>query len=237
MDTPKVTVIIPCHNQANTLRRAVESALDADEIVVFADPTSNGYIEKATDHIRNCRLSWAGVHIGNYEYDEIYSDDIALGVVAARNLAIEHADYSNSLIIPLDADDYFLPDGVNRLRDAWQPNSFVYGGWRNDDLEIFPARQPKRINQQNLCQATMLFHRDDWLAVGGYDPDFNIGWEDYGFQCALVNAGVEPIRIDYPIHHYSSGGKRSANALKYKDFLIKLMVDKYPAVFETKVKA
>jgi GT2 family glycosyltransferase len=141
------------------------------------------------------------------------------------------------LIICLDADDYFLPDGINRLKEAWKPNTFIYGGWRNDDLEIFPARQPKRINQQNLCQATMLFHRDDWLKAGGYDPDFNIGWEDYGFQCALVNAGVEPIRIDYPIHHYSSGGKRSANALKYKDFLIQMLVDKYPAVFEAKVKA
>jgi glycosyltransferase involved in cell wall biosynthesis len=226
MDTPKVTVIIPCHNQAKTLRRAVESALDADEIIVFRD----------ADETRLAKL----IGVDLWQSDKIIYDTsrstFPLGVCNARNACFDIAAWDD-LIIPLDADDYFLPDGINRLKDAWRPNTFTYGGWRNDDFEIFPARQPKRISQQNLCQATMLFHRDDWLKVGGYDPDFNIGWEDFAFQCALINAGVEAIRVDYPIHHYSSGGKRSANALKYKDFLIKLMVDKYPAVFETKVKA
>lgn len=157
-----------------------------------------------------------------------------VGVSGARNIAIQWM-VSDGLIIPLDADDELLPDAVNTLANAWEPGTWVYGGWIEVEADgtetVISAPPPQMLNRKTLCHATMLFHRDDWAKVGGYDPDFNLGGEDWAFQVALTAAGVRPVRVDQPIYRRHIGvNARTVQARSYGDVILRLLRDKYPTV-------
>ena len=90
-----ITCIIPCHNGAATIRRAVQSALDAGcaNVLVYDDASSDGSygivhsLERDTPLMVEC----------------IASPLARVGAATARNLLIERTD--NTLLICLDADD------------------------------------------------------------------------------------------------------------------------------------
>lgn len=190
-----VGVMIPCHPAHNErLYNAIDSASEADQIMVVLDG------EQDAPRIPS-DLNAKVLTIKLFE---------SSGVVRARNIGISHM--STDLIIPLDADDYFINSGIGLLADAWQPGTFTYGTARvregSEGLRRRRGALPGMIEKKNVCQATMCFHRIDWLRVGGYNPRYDIGMEDWAFQLALNKAGVKPKRIDRVVYHYSSGGMR-----------------------------
>lgn len=163
-------------------------------------------------------------------------DDIfRCGVCYNRNFLIIYSMYD--LILCLDADDRLFPDGLERLYAAYKPGTWVYGGWQEIDeneaiLGDYEAPPPGMINRKNLCYSTFLFHKDDWRKVGGFDPDFEIGCEDYCFQVALTNAGIKPVRIEGQVYQrmiHENG--RTARAKALFPVLQGLIKEKYPAVF------
>jgi glycosyltransferase involved in cell wall biosynthesis len=158
-----------------------------------------------------------------------YFNTLRAGVCHARNLGIQLSTF-NELCLPLDDDDELLPDGLQALVDAWQPGTLVYGGWIEGDEYKSPA-PPEMLNRKNVAHATWLFHKDDWRRVGGYDPDFNIGGEDWAFMVALVAAGVRAVRIDTPIYRKAvREGSRTDQARSRFPFIKQLLREKYPAV-------
>lgn len=183
-----ITVIIPCYNMANTLARAVESAINANAswVIVVNDGSTD-----------NC---WQVAH----RLRELHSDrvmyienTVRLGVCASRNLAIQKSE--TGLIVPLDADDQLTPQSLMVLSEGYTSNTWVYGNWiENGDTVIAPP--PGMLDRKNVCHATMLFATGDWIAANGYDPDFNIGGEDWAFQLALTRAGVTPVKVNEPIY-------------------------------------
>jgi glycosyltransferase involved in cell wall biosynthesis len=199
----------------DTVQRTIQSSRDAyvADIVVVDDGSIDG--------------SWRA--IDTFHSIKTHRFKKPVGVCGARNYAIQLAGYVH--IIPLDADDELLPDGVETLLKAHKDNTFVYGGWYEGDTYISPP-PPEMLTRKNVAHATWLFHRDDWQRVGGYDPDFNIGGEDYAFMVALVNAGVQPIRIDVPIYrkHIREGSRTAAARSRYP-FIQQLLREKYPAFF------
>lgn len=154
---------------------------------------------------------------------------IHAGVCHARNLGVFRVKHD--LIVPLDADDELMPDGLQALVDAWQPGTLVYGGWIEGDEYKSPA-PPEMLNRKNVAHATWLFHKDDWRRVGGYDPDMNIGGEDWQFMIALVEAGVKPIRIDAPIYKRAiREGSRTEVARRRIGMIKQLLREKHPGFF------
>ena len=59
------------------------------------------------------------------------------------------------------------------------------------------------IDRKNVAKATFLFERKTALEIGGYDPQFEIGAEDWAFMLALLEYGAQAIRIDYPVLNYT----------------------------------
>ena len=111
-----VSVIIPCHNMGDTVARAVESALsEADEILLYDD----GSIDDTMTICWNIAAQYKTVRYLRRR------SAVPVGVCGARNMLISNA--ASDLIIPLDADDEFLPGGITALRNARQENSFVCG--------------------------------------------------------------------------------------------------------------
>lgn len=223
MTTYPVSVIIPTHNDGETIGRAINSAFEtgAGEVIVVDDASTD-----STDEIL-----WGA----KKQHPHLHVVQAALpfpaGVCHARNLGIEQAH--NDSIIPLDADDYFLPGGIMLLRWEDLPLKAVYGGHIEGDYppKLVSAPPPERLAQKNLTGATYLFSRKDWERVGGYHPDFNLGCEDWAFMAALVSAGVQLVRVDEPVYVYSPGGKRAARCMKYADAIRQLLAEHYPAVF------
>lgn len=217
----KVFVVVPHLGMLDTLPRAINSAFAAGADFVIDIP--DGELPS---------LDAMPAH----EYQNVLRRMIGgrMGVSGSRNVGI-YWGAPDDLIIPLDADDELLPGSVHALKSAWEPGTWVYGGWievQPDGTEtVISAPPPGMLNRKTLCHATMLFHRDDWAKVGGYDPDFNIGGEDWAFQVALTAGGVRPVRVDQPIYRRHIGvNARTGQARQYGDVILRLLRDKYPTV-------
>lgn len=207
-----VTVVIPCHNHGSSLVQAIESATAADRIIVIND--------HSVDDTRRVAAQFPHVDTINA---------VGRGVVAARNEAIEQI--KDGLIIPLDADDWFTPGGLQALVAAWQPGTFTYGNWIDvfdhcERLKVAP--QPRMITAKNICHATMCYSKSDWQSVGGYDRDFEIGCEDWAFALALVQAGITAHKVNQPIYYKAmTQSGRSSALLRYPDAIRQLLKGKY----------
>ena len=197
-----ISVIIPCFRQEQWLDRAVESA------------------QAQTDSVN------------------IYpdgKDPFRAGVCYARNFLTIYARHD--LIFPLDADDRLYPGALERLYAAWQPGTWVYGRYTEIDeneqvIREMDAPPPGMIGRKNLTYSSFLFHRDDWKRVGGYDPLFEFGDEDYAFQVALTDAGVRPVRLaGAPLYKrmIHERGSRTERAIRYFPMVRDLLKEKYPA--------
>lgn len=223
MNKAKLAVVIPCHNSAHTIERAVNSALDADEIIIVDDNSTDGLGAFIAIRYPLSRIRYTCI-----------GGQFPSGVCHARNVGITLAQ--SELIIPLDADDYFLPGGITAFKNAWQPNSIIYSNWREVDtngaiVRDVTAPPPGMINRKNIAQATICYSKQQWLTVGGYDPDFNLGVEDWALMCAFVAAGMALKRI--PIVTYAYEVKdtgRAARCLNRAEMIRGLLKEKYPAV-------
>lgn len=154
-----------------------------------------------------------------------------VGVAGVRNIAISEA--VTDWILPLDADDEFVDGGPQALWDALGKRTqyvkyFAYGDYL-EDFNVVKASAPHAIRRKNICQATMLFHKNDWFGVGGYSPDFNISSEDWAFTAALMEAGVTPVRVDSTIHRYNRrDGARHDTFQRYRQLVAEMLVERYP---------
>lgn len=221
--TLPVSVIIPCYHQEQYLNLAIESVVkQADDITIVYDNADGGY--------------WGDTYgnVGSFTVGRPYR----AGVCYARNMGIDNA--KNNLILCLDADDRLYPDALQRLYSAWQPNTWVYGDSYTeiDESEaVIHEMQnppPAMIFRKNLSFNTILFSRDDWAKVGGYDVNFDFGDEDYSFQVALTDAGVKPVRYEGApifkrmIHEHS----RTERAIKYFPMVLEMLREKYPGTMK-----
>lgn len=220
-----VDVIIPCYQQEQWVEAAVISALkqsaDIAVAVIYDGP-----------------LPISNLHIERYAIVYSTGDSFRSGVCYTRNTGIDASAYE--LILPLDADDTLYPDAIERLYAAWQPGTFVYGNHTEVDEDGHVIREveappPGMLHRKNLTYATFLFHKDDWQRVGGYDPTFELGCEDYAFQVALAANGVRPIKLEgAPIYkrmvHPIS---RTSAAVEHFPILQQMMRRKWPSVFQS----
>lgn len=124
------------------------------------------------------------------------------GPAIARNTAIAAA--KAPLIVPLDADDIMYPDALRTYYQAWQqhPDSMIYGDCETEDT---PGRRNYyhsgpwswgKIRKEAIYQVTILFAKQWWEAVGGYDHD--VEWEDWIFGLKLHFVGIGATYVEAP---------------------------------------
>lgn len=219
-----ISVIIPAHNMAATLQRAVESVLDADEILIVNDASIDETDDVAFQMTKKHMNVWM---IGTQA-------QFPAGPAYARNAGITHCHHE--LIVPLDADDEFLPGGLAALKAAYEEGYFVYGGWLEEDAASGAVREvlpppAGMLYRKNVANATFLFSKADWQRAGGYPMAFTLGAEDYAFMCALVATGVRPLRLEQPVYRYTkSSTGRAAKCAPRWDMIQKLLREHYPEV-------
>lgn len=233
-----ISVIIPVHNDAPTLAAAVESALaaDAGEVVIVNDASSD-----TTSTIA------AGLTFVDNRARYVNSPlPVRGGVCFARNLGIARARHE--LIVPLDADDTLTRYGLYRLHEATISYDFAYGDWRTvvekramrvtgnvtrgtiTKFETYHAPPLIRLPEKNVTQATWIFTKSMWQAVGGYNPTFELGCEDWAFMLSLVeHGGYKGLKIDEVTHTRNERPDgRAARCLARRAAILGLLREHFP---------
>ncbi|NTU71291.1 MAG: glycosyltransferase family 2 protein [Coriobacteriia bacterium] len=194
----RVSVVIPCYNQANYLPDAIESALNQTyhdvEVVVVNDGSPDDTSEVAR----------------RYPQVVLVEQENA-GLSAARNAGIRAA--SGQYILPLDADDMIdstycekavplFTTGVGIVR-AYQQN---FG----DDNQAYALPEVKTVYdilpRNAICCASM-FRRDLWEKVGGFDENMKSGYEDWEFWIRILAKKKQVRTIPEVLFYYRKHGR------------------------------
>lgn len=166
---PLVSVIIPTHNRADVLGRAVASVLAqtwTDFELIVVDDGSTDHTAAVLAEFDDPRLT--GMHQENK------------GVSAARNLGIRAS--SGRFIALLDSDDSWLPDKLARqlafMRESGMEISQTDEIWIRDGARVNPCRKHAKLagwfleRSLELClisPSCVLFSRALWEELGPFD--------------------------------------------------------------------
>lgn len=196
---PLVSVIIPCYNYGGYLDRLIacleEQTFRNFEIILIDDGSTDGNtIDKIAEiekrGIDNLRI--------------IRQDN--QGVIAARNNAIEEA--KGKYIFPLDADDTiertFLQKCMLYL-ESFPPHCFVYSwtystGDSDFVWKTYDSDPTGCLNENRM--GLMVFPREQFCQVGGYNPVMKDGYEDWELCVHLIRNGCVGRVIPEPLYNY-----------------------------------
>ncbi len=194
----RVSVVIPCFNQGETLLEAVASAQRDVEAPVELVVVDDGSDEPATLAVLDAlRGSGITVHA-----------QANAGVAAARNAGV--ARTQAAAILPLDADNRLSPRFVDQalaVLDARPEVGVVYGDRREfglrDGVVDVPPFDLSRLLAYNVIDACAVVRRSAWEAVGGYDTTAPVaGWEDWDLWLAVAEAGWSFHHLPVPGFEY-----------------------------------
>ncbi|HYC60712.1 MAG TPA: glycosyltransferase, partial [Thermoanaerobaculia bacterium] len=194
-ERPRLSVIIPCHNDGDYVIDAVASVMrnapEAELIIV-----DDGSTQPRTREVL-AALSEAGHHV-------IEQPHAGLSSARNRGIAASAGDY----FLPLDADNRLLPGFAAEavaLLDADPAAGVVYGdrrefGAHSGDVTV-PEFDLPRMLSSNYIDACAVVRRAVWTDTGGYDLALHI-WEDWDFWLGAAARGWRFARIPRPTFEY-----------------------------------
>lgn len=198
--TPKVSVIIPCYNQAQFLEDSVSSILAQSfedwECIIVNDGSPDDTSAVARELLR--KDPKARIRLLEKENG---------GLASARNFGIESA--RGRYILPLDADDKldsnFLKETVAIL-DNNPEFSIVYTDEQNfGELNHIHVKGDSRLDvlkYGNVHDYCSLYRKEVWERVGGYSPAMYLGGEDWNFWVAAAKHGFKSFHLQKPLFFY-----------------------------------
>ena len=234
MQGKKVSIIIPCYNQAQYVSEAIESALNQTyknvEIVVINDASK----DNGADVIKGYANKYPNI---------IFLDEKEnKGVVKSRNLAILKS--SGEYILPVDADDKidstFCEKAV-KILDSDLDIRIVYSriqffGYLNKEFKL-EAFNPDRIIFNNCIPNTAMYRKADFVSVGGYKDYMKDGWEDWNMWLSILEIAPNKEKCAYKIdeilylYRQFESSSRSDFGLKKKNELYVKMIVNHPILY------
>ena len=193
---PRLSVIIPCHDDGDYLIDAVASVernAPADtELIVVDDGSTQPRTRQVLAALREA---------GHRVIEQPHS-----GLSAARNRGI--AASAGDYLLPLDADNRLLPGFAAEavaLLDADPAAGVVYGDRREFGARIGDVAVPEldlpRMLWSNYIDACAVVRRAVWSGVGGYDVAFR-DWEDWDFWLGAAERGWRFLHLPRPTFEY-----------------------------------
>lgn len=195
---PLVSVLMPAYNQAQYIKDALDSLLNQTyrnwEVAVVDDGSPDNVAEIVKPYAeKDARIRFYHTENG--------------GLPAARNFAASVT--SGEYIIPLDADDIFKPDYIEKCITAFQKNpelDVVYCQWK-----MFGAthRTPKLVYTgyhdlliYNSIFCAAMYRRSDFNRIGGYDTGIPYAFEDWEFWIRLLHDDSKVYQIPEQLFLY-----------------------------------
>jgi glycosyltransferase involved in cell wall biosynthesis len=213
VDTASISVVVPTFNDVgrigDALTSIVNQTLPPGEIVVSDDGSEDG----TEQFVREFGARRAGESVVRYVRLPSRS-----GVVAARNEGISVA--RGEWIANCDSDDVWAPDKLERqagfIRD-WHGSQRIallgtHGYNMNDAKRVISLAVMGPTTEDDydslrrtggiffVIHSSVLFHRSDFLAVGGYSTEYGAA-DDFDFFCRMAERGVV-INVAEPLVYY-----------------------------------
>ena len=230
MTPPAVSVVIPCHGQAEYLSEAVASVIGQTftdwEIVIVDDGSPDDTGETA----ERLMAAHPGRRIRLVRQEN-------QGLSSARNNGI--AASTGRFVLPLDADNALLPEMLEKtvaLLEADPSVAIAYTDYerfgaerRRNDAGVWTIDALAYSNQLDACS---LFRREVWSAVGGYNPNMRRGYEDWDFWIGAAERGFVGRRIPEPLFRYRvKESSRDVSAWQERRALRRQIARNHPVVF------
>lgn len=198
---PLVSVVIPCYNQAQYLREAVESVAAQSypqrEIVIVDDGSPDD--TRAVAQALTAEFPYLPISL---------VEQANGGLSRARNAGIAQA--RGRYILPLDADDKIHPEMLAKCVDLLESRpdiAIAYTDYQHFGDVDFVQRTPEYdftvlSTQKCLHTATALYRKAAWTATGGYKANMVWGMEDWEFWIHCGKLGYFGHRIPEALFYY-----------------------------------
>jgi glycosyltransferase involved in cell wall biosynthesis len=227
-ETPRVAVVLPCHDDGPLLLEALASLSGAEplEVVVVDDASADPETVEILE-----RLQAEGTHVVRHERNR--------GLAEARNTGLRST--SAPYLFPLDSDDLAEPDALSRMADLLDadPQAAVCFG----DYAEFGAQplvravpdelDPFRLAYTNEYPVSALFRRSALAEAGGWRT-VGAGYEDWDLWLALVERGARGVHAGHGLVTYRRrlhGGRMLSAAKREHRELYADLRGAHPALF------
>lgn len=185
MSRKKISIIVPCYNQAQYLDEALQSVLNQTYTKWECVIVNDGSLDNTEEIVK----IWMAKD-SRFRY--LFQENS--GLCSARNLGISSA--VGEFILPLDADDIIAKDYVDLALKSFEKDNclkVVYCKAEKFGIESglwqLPSFSLYNLSRNNLIFCSAFFRKKDWELVGGYDINMVYGWEDWEFWIAILKNG------------------------------------------------
>jgi len=228
--TPLVSVIIPCYNHAHFLEEAIESVIGQThknwECIIVNDGS--------TDNTGEVARKFVADHPG-YSISLIEKENG--GLASARNAGINAAQ--GLYILPLDADDLIAPTMIEKCVNLLESNpdfaiayTFVQQFGAYQCIVPLTEYDFNALCTINFMNATALFRREAFDAVGGYNTNMLWGYEDWDFWISCGEKGFYGQLISEPLFlRRMSEDSMVSKSLQYDKVLKAQIILNHPSLY------
>jgi glycosyltransferase involved in cell wall biosynthesis len=219
MTIPKVSIIVPCYNQAQYLDEALQSLFDQTHTNWECTIINDG----SPDNTEEVARKW---EVKDPRFAYVYKENG--GVSSARNLGIKEA--KGEFILTLDADDKYEATFLEKAMVVLvnNPEIGIVSSWgkyfTNDkQLQVYKSIGKTTVDFlfHNAAIGTSLFRKKCWESVNGYDENPENGYEDWEFYLRVCALGWKVHVIEEVLFFYrqsivsrSAGMNRKHNEIQ-----------------------
>ena len=210
----KISIIIPCYNDANYIEKSVNSALDQDyknKEIIVVDDGSNTETKEVLKRLKS-KIDFL-----------LTQKNKGAGTARNRGISVANGEY----ILTLDSDDYFEETFCTKAVQVFRENenakivSCYANRFNRDGNDIIKHSNAtlKDFLKFNQALGNALFYKSDWEEVGGYDEKMTEGYEDWEFYIRILKYGgyshiIPEILFNYRLREVSNSTR--ADKIKYK---------------------
>ena len=200
----KVSVIIPCYQDALTLAKAINSVVQqtrrVDEIIVVNDCSP--------------QTPLIDVIVAQFSSVVYVKNSINKGLAATRNIGVKKS--TGDVLSFLDADDEYHPQKIEFQLKLLEKNNVLtcaYQRIATDRLAKVPINFVGKVPstlftsaeslvwRNRLTGAAMMIHRETFNRMGGYNEEFRSS-EDFDFWLRLLELRIPVVNIRLPLYLY-----------------------------------
>lgn len=226
-----VTVIIPCYNDGDFIKQALDSILSqtlkAEHIIVIDD----GSDIKTQNILKRINID---------EVEIVFQENKGVSNARNKGVSLAKTDY----ILNLDADDYFEPSFIEKAVEILNKDEEIgvvgcfYRRFKDNTVgeEIFKPLGGciKDFIIKNNGLGTSMYRKLCWEKVSGYDEQMLKGYEDWEFWIAILRFGWKMHILPEVLFNYRiKPNSRDLTASIDSDFeLRKYIFNKHKDVFE-----
>lgn len=213
----KVSIIVPCYNQAQFLSQCLDSILAQTytnwECIIINDGSLDNSQQVIEAYVsRDTRI--------RYVYQENQGPSVA------RNNGILQS--KGEFILPLDADDKIAETYLEKALSIFETQPDVklvyckaelYGDV--NELWQLPPYSYEELLWGNMIFCSALYRRSDYDKTNGYNPNMKEGLEDWDFWLSFLLPSDKVYQIDEVLFYYR---KKADSRTKYVEKNEKLLL-------------